>query len=328
MSVVAVINEFSIETVKDALQKLDAFNSLKVNGLNAHQLCQLEAIDPELFAAVAEKIKADRWFPFAGAFTASEEMTEAALIKSCLYSAQFFAEKFGKKYRVFHGEKIYGDYFPQIVYSSLFDSVAICGENEIKWLHGADGFRTLIIDGETVDVNDMDDTFIEGNSFISYEELSDEIFMSALEIKTEFLPASKINASEIEKKLLEIEKELTLCDIDKQREIKNAWLAHLCGDDKSVEEILTELKKIELNEKAEIIVGGDGVELFEIKLAEDKSGDVIIRTAETCGKEKSAYIVYNKLNAGFRFEILPYELQTYRIYRNTNGSVKEIYICE
>lgn len=326
MSIVAVINEFSVEAIRDALQKLDTFALLKVNGLNAHQLCELEAIDPELFAAVAEMIKSDRWCPYVGALTNSAELSDLALIKSCLYSSRYFAEKFGKKYRVFHGERVYGNLFAQIIYSSLFDSAVLSSDKKMRWVQGADGFHTLIIDGETVDVNDLDDGFISANDFATYEELSEKIIMSDFDIETEFLPACKISASEIEKNLAEIEKELTLCGIEKQEELKAAWIAHLDGDDQKAEEILSELGKIELCDKAEISVGGDGVVLLEMKFAEDNSGDVIIRTAETCGKEKSAYIVCNKLNAGFRFEILPYEIQSYRISKD--GRAKEIYICE
>ena len=41
MSKIAVLNEFSIEAIKDAIQKLDAFDNLKVNGLYAGQLNEL-----------------------------------------------------------------------------------------------------------------------------------------------------------------------------------------------------------------------------------------------------------------------------------------------
>ena len=45
MSKIAILNEFSIEAVKDALQKLESFPNLKVNGLNAYQLTELSAIE-------------------------------------------------------------------------------------------------------------------------------------------------------------------------------------------------------------------------------------------------------------------------------------------
>ena len=84
MSKIAILTEFSIEAVKDALQKLESFPNLKVNGLNAYQLNELSAIDPELFAKISDMIKADRWFPYVGAWTSTDELSEIALVKSCL----------------------------------------------------------------------------------------------------------------------------------------------------------------------------------------------------------------------------------------------------
>ena len=63
MKKIAVLNEFSIEAIRDALSKLDSFDNLVVNGLNAFQLNEIEKIDPELFAEISEKIKAEKWFP-------------------------------------------------------------------------------------------------------------------------------------------------------------------------------------------------------------------------------------------------------------------------
>ena len=166
MSKIAILTEFSIEAVKDALQKLESFPNLKVNGLNAYQLTELSAIDPELFAKISDMIKADRWFPYAGVWTSTDELSEIALVKSCLYSVRYFLDNFGKKYRVFHGRKLYNNMLPQIVYSSLFDAVVLESETESKWLHGADDFRTLVMTAETVDVNDLDDDGISKNNFI------------------------------------------------------------------------------------------------------------------------------------------------------------------
>ena len=173
MSKTAILNEFSIEAVKDALQKLESFPNLKVNGLNAYQLTELSAIDPELFAEISDMIKADRWFPYVGTWTNTDELSEIALTKSCLYSVRYFLDNFGKKYRVFHGKKLYNNMLPQIVYSSLFDAVVLESETESKWLHGADDFRTLVMTADTVDINDLDDDGISTNDFISYEDLTE-----------------------------------------------------------------------------------------------------------------------------------------------------------
>ena len=328
MSKIAVLNEFSVEAIKDALQKLDSFESLKVNGLNAHQLTELEALDPELFGSVAEKIKADRWFPYVGAWTNSDELSEIALVKSCLYSVRYFLDKFGKKYRVFHGEKIYNNMLPQIVYSSLFDAVVLESEKEAKWLQGADDFRTLVMSAETVDINDIDDGFISSNEFISYDELADRFFDSHLELETVVLPASDIVPTGLEKSLVDAEKTAATTGADKTAEIRASWIAHFDGNNTKAGETITDIETNDTRDGMDFILHGDGVVLTEVKRAEDGSGDVVIRVAETNGREQSAYILCSKLGAGFRFEIMPYEMPTFRIENDGNGYAKEIYICE
>ncbi len=322
MSIVAVLNEFSVEAIKDALQKLDSFENLKINGLNAHQLTELNAIAPDIFSSVADQIKNGRWFPYAGAWTSSDELSETALVKSCLYSVRYFLDTFGKKYRVFHGRKIYNNMLPQIVYSSLFDAVVLDEEEESKWLHGADDFRTLVITSDTVDVNDIDDEFISSNEFISYEELADNLFDSHLELETVFLPSGSIKAKGFEKSLIDAEKSSAINGENKIADIRDAWIAYFDGSKKSdlIADIASAKNDFELH--------GDGVVLIEAKLAEDGSGDTVIRVAETNGKEQSAYIMCNRLNSGFRFEIMPYEMPTFRIANDGNGYAKEIYICE
>lgn len=321
---IAVLNDFSVEAVRDALEKLDSFAGLKVNGLNAFQLNELESIDPELFKRVEEKIKADRWFPFAGAWTDTDEMSETALIKSCLYSVRYFLDKFGKKYRVFHGEKIYNNRFSQIVYSSLFDAAVLDSETESKWVHGADDFRTLVIGAETADVTDMDDDSIKDNEFISYEELADSLFESSLDLKTVVLPKDSTRPQGIEKQLVDAERAAALNGKDNAKDAKTAWLAYFCGDDTVAEKLVSETDTCVPTEND--ITAHGGVEISEVKTAEDGSGDIIIRVTEKAGKEHSAYVMYDKLSAGFRFESMPYEIQTFRI--GADSYAKEIYICE
>ncbi len=321
---IAVLNDFSVEAVRDALEKLDSFAGLKVNGLNAFQLNELESIDSELFGRVEEKIKADRWFPFAGAWTDTDEMSETALIKSCLYSVRYFLDKFGRKYRVFHGEKIYNNRFPQIVYSSLFDAAVLDSETESKWVHGADDFRTLVIGAETADVTDMDDDFIKENEFISYEELADRFFGSSLDLETVVLPKDSEKPQGIEKQLVDAERAAALNGKDIAKDIKAAWIAHFGGDDTAAEKLASEIDTCVPTEN-DIMTHG-GVEISEVKTAEDGSGDIVIRVTERDGKEHSAYVMYDKLSAGFRFESMPYEIQTFRI--GADGYAKEIYICE
>lgn len=326
MKNVAIINEFSVEAIKDALQKLDSFDNLKVNGLNAFQLSELSAIDPELFSQVGEKIKADRWFPYAGAWSDSDELSETALIKSCLYSVRYFLDNFGKKYRVFHGAKIYNNLFPQIVYSSLFDAVILKSETETKWIHAEDGFRTLSIFSDTVDVNDLDDCFISENEFISYEELAENLFNGALDLDVLYLPSGTVGCTEAEKTLVESEKYAVLNSKNETAKIREAWLSYLGGDTETALSLAESILGSNSPDESCFEIHGDGVKISEIKLAEDNSGDVVIRVTENEGREKSAYLMCDRLNAGFRFEITPYEVITFRIL--ADGNVEEIYICE
>lgn len=328
MSKIAVINEFSVEAIKDALQKLDSFPTLKVNGLNAHQLEELRAIDPILFKEISENIKIDRWFPYVGAWADTDELSETALIKSCLYSVRYFLDNFGKKYRVFHGKKIYNNMLPQIVYSSLFDAVVLESETESKWLRGADDFRTLVMTADTVDVNELDDDFIKENEFISYEELADIFFDSHLDLETVTLPVGNILPEGIEKSLVHAEKTATATGRDRSRDIRDSWINYFCGSNGKAGETVTDIEADQTWESFDIIIHGDGVVLTEVKFAEDGSEDIVIRVAETNGKEQSAYLTCSKLDAGFRFEIMPYEVPTFRISNDGNGYAKEIYICE
>lgn len=328
MSKTAVLNEFSIEAIRDALQKLNAFDKLKINGLYAHQLTELKAIDPELFAEISDMIKSDRWFPYAGAWNNSAELSEIALVKSCLYSVRYFLDNFGKKYRVFHGKKIYNNLLSQTVYSSLFDAVVLDDEKESKWLQGADDFRTLVMTAETVDVTDIDDEFIKENKFISYEDLADAFFESHLDLETVTLPMCNIKPEGFEKDLVDAEMLSAINGDDKTDKIREAWIAYFDGESEKAREIADSISGGKAPDIGKIELHGDGVVLTEVKLSEDGSGDTVVRVAEICGKEQSAYIMYNRLNSGFRFEIMPYEMPTFRITSDGSGYAKEIYICE
>lgn len=328
MSKIAIINEFSIEAIRDALQKLESFPNLKINGLNAHLLTELEAIDPELFAEVADKIKNDRWFPYAGTWCDSKELSEIALIKSCLYSVRYFLDNFGKKYRVFHGKKLYNNMLPQIVYSSLFDAVVLESEKESKWLHGEDNFRTLVLTDETVDVNDLDDAAISAEDFISYEDLADKFFNAQLDLEITALPCGSVKPEGVEKALVDAEKLAAISGKDETGRIKEAWIAYFNGDCDTAKKIADSITEGSAPNESDFKLCACGAVLTEIKLAEDGSGDTVIRVAETSGKEQSAYIICDRLEAGFRFELMPYEMPTFRIPKNSGGYSNEIYICE
>ncbi len=326
MKKIAVLNEFSIEAVRDALQKLDDFPKLVVNGLNAYQLNEIENIDPVLFGAIGRQIKADRWFPEIGTWCGEDgKISEAKLIRSVLYSAEYFKENFGKKYRVFHGETISNSAFAQILYAAEFDACYIKDEAEAMWLDSADDSRILVGGAlDTVDINDIDDAFINENKFGSIEEEILSLYFQPIQIKT-VRPEEESPAPTVaEKLLLEAEKIAVQNGEDKTEEIADLWLALFVGDD--------------VKEEAEKLIGGrkadedfltfdtDEVQLREMKYAEDGSKDVVIRIKETAGREKTLFVMCDALNAGFRCEILPYELQTFRI--DGEGFVQEIFIVE
>lgn len=326
MKKIAVLNEFSIEAVRDALQKLDDFPKLVVNGLNAFQLNEIENIDPLLFGAIGRRIGEGKWFPEVGMWCAEKgKISEANLIKNIVYSADYFKDNFGKKYKVFHGETVYNNALAQIVYAAEFDACYIKDEKNTIWLDSADDSRTLV-GGELdiVDVNDIDDEFISANEFGSIEDEILALYKQPIQLETVRLPYEKSEPTQAEKLLLEAEKICVANGENKNEEIENLWLRLFLGEDVK-DEAESFIGGRKYDEKF-LTVDSDEVELCEIKYAQDDSGDVVIRLRETAGKEKSLFVMCDRLDAGFRCEILPFELQTFRI--DSEGFVKEIFIAE
>lgn len=326
MKKTAVLNEFSIEAIRDALQKLDDFPKLIVNGLTAFQLGEIEKIDPVLFDEIAKKIKDDRWFPEVGMWCAQKEkVSEANLIKNIIYSAGYFKEKFGKKYRVFHGDTVYCSYLAQIVYAAEFDACYIKDEKNILWLDSANNSRILVGGAfDTVDVNDIDDSFISENEFGSFEEEVTALYFTPIQAETVRGDIGTAELAEDEKLLIEAEIISVQNGEDRTAEIKKLWTEIFLGNS-----VKNEAEEIIGGRKADddfIKFDSDEVALTEMKYAEDGSGEVIIRIRETAGKEKTLFVMCDKLKAGFRCEILPYELQSFRI--DSEGFVTEIFIAE
>ena len=326
MKKVAVLNEFSIEAVRDALQKLDDFPKLTVNGLNAFQLNEICKIDPLLFNAVAVRISEGRWMPFVGMWTDEDgKISDENLTRNILYSSRYFKDNFDKKYRVFCGGKINSNSLAQIVYAAGFDACFIKGENEAFWLDSADGSRTLIGGQvETVDINDIDDDFINANEFGSFEDEITEKFSVPLDLKTVRLPFEASVPTEDEKLLVEAEKIAVQNGEKLNEKIENLWIEIFLGG--SIKNEAEEIIGLRKNDENFLTINSDEAKLVSMKYAEDESGDVIVRIKETAGKEKTIFVMCDRLDAGFRCEILPYELQTFRIDRD--GFVKEIFICE
>lgn len=329
MSKIAFINEFSIEAVRDALQKLDDFKKLIVNGLTAFELNELEKIDPTLFDAVAKQIKKERWYPVVGMWMDDDgDMSEEKLIRNILYSTTYFKDKFDKEYRVFQGAKIYNDAFVQVIYNAGFDACVLDSETETYWLDNAAFTRTLVYsDLEKVDVNDIDDDFIKANDFESVEDEVLAYFQNELDLKSVQQPAYVGVATEAEQLLLKAER---ICvqegRNDAQDEIMNCWISLFMGEDDVATDVAETIIGDGEIDASFISINTDEVKIVSIKYAEDLSNDVVIRIKETAGKEKAITVMCDAIDAGFRAEILPYELQTFRV--NAEGFVEETPISE
>lgn len=317
------------DDIEKAVKLLSDNKDLKINGLYASDFEALKNEDNDLFVKVSELIKEDRWCPFVGTYSHVSELSPTALIKNCLYSVRFFEENFGKTYKVFHGTKICNNSLPQIVYSSLFDASFLESEKSNRWICSDDGHRTLSFCVETADVNCYGALANEEAEFVSIEEYGVSLFSTELNIDTLLLPAPYGNIGETEQKLLKAEKQSVLENRDCTSEIRSAWISLFAGDTDTSEKAADAISKCaSANMNDFISLSEKGVDISELKFAEDKSGDVIIRVRETEGKEKGAYIMCDKMNAGFRFEIMPHEIQTFRIKSDGSGIVTEIYICE
>lgn len=328
MSKIAVINEFSIEAVRDALQKLDDFRKLIVNGLTAFELNELEKIDPVLFEAVAKHIENDRWYPSVGMWMADDsDMSEEKLIRNVLYSTTYFKEKFDKEYRVFQGAKIYNDAFAQVIYIGNFDACVLDSETENYWLDNAAYTRTLVYSSlEKVDVNDIDDDFIKANDFESVEDEVMAVYQTDLDLKSVRQPVYTGSATDAEKLLLEAEAICVQEGRNNQEEIQNCWISLFMGEDEVAVDVAQTIIGDGKVDYDFIKFNSDEVKVVALKYTEDLSGDVVIRIKETAGKEKALTVMCDAIDAGFRCEILPYELQTFRV--NAEGFVEETPIFE
>lgn len=331
MKTIAIINEFSIEAIRDALQKLDDFENLTVNGLTAFQLNEIENIDPSLFKQIENEITNNRWYPFVGTWAVeNEKISEDQLIRNVMYSALYFKNKFGKEYRVFTGKTIYNNYLPQIIYLGGFDAAVIADENKKYWLDSADNSRTLVFgekcgDINIADVNDIDDEFIADNEFSSFENEVIALFDSWLDLEAVKLPTEKAEVTQMEKLLVDAEKISAYLGENRCDEIREGWFSLFAGDEKSAKKTAEKIIASRIFDSNFLKMSG-GINLVTYKFAEDMSGDKIIRIKETDGKEKSATVMCNAIGAGFRCEIMPYEMQTFRI--DNEGFVKETLLTE
>lgn len=323
-----IVKKTDINSLKNVIEKLDKFSSFKVNGLNASQLIELENESPEVFDKISAFIKEGRWYPLAGMYKEkSENISDEKLLRNVLYSTEYLTKAFSKTFKAFYGKKVYTCNFAQTVYNSRFNAAFIEGEKDMYWLDTQGGMRTLVIGAEDFeDAAALCDSDIESGEFFTLEEYMNEVFSSPLDIKTVTAPYEKAELKECEKLLLEAETVYTQNGEDCSQQIKALWLEafddNCCAVKKSANEILNG----RCEDATFFNINKENVKVCAYKYAQDGSGDKIIRVKETAGKETSVRFICDSINAGFLFEINPYEVITFRV--DSEGFVKETFIQE
>lgn len=314
--------------LNDVLCALDKYDFLKVNGLRASQLCKIEKENPELFAKISEKISEGRWYPFAGMWQDEEDfISDERLARQILYSEDWLHKKFGKIFRSFCGKKVCSKTFAQIVYSGRFDCAVLSDENENYWLDGAkDGFRIFVMsDADKADVKDIDLENAKECCFETYNEMLHRSLSMPLALRKAKVEVTDDFVTDAEKAVLAAEKISAQSFEDKSEEIRECWFDIFAGNEDEAAKKAAEIA--DGRECADIVkINKSGVEVSVFKFAEDKSGDKVIRLKETAGEEKNISVMCDEINAGFRCEIDPYEIATYRI--DAEGFVREKFIFE
>lgn len=327
MNKIALVTKTCPEYLKDTLSKLRKFDTLKVNGLNAGQLYKIEKENPDIFAEIAENIKNGKWYPAAGTWCGEQKnISDEQLRREILYSSRWLKEKFGTGFRVFCGKAVCSPAFSQNVYNGRFDCAILEDESENYWLDGEDRFRLFIMSNvDTVDIKDVDEAFINKNSFETYEELLHNTLSSPLDLKSVKRENTEEVLNKAEKDIILAEKVSAQAGKDKSEEIRECWFDIFEG---KLEAACEKAKKIAEGKdfRNTVKISSDDVKLSVFKSAEDKSGDTVIRITETAGTGKCISVICDEIDAGFRCEIEPYETTTYRI--DKNGFVRETFIYE
>ncbi len=151
-----------------------------------------------------------------------------------------------------------------------------------------------------------------------------EYFSSPLDFKTVKQRKDYIEPSQAEKKAVAAEKHFTANRINNQNILKEIWIDIF---NEKYENALAVLKETAAGDfKNTVKINSDGAELNILKFAEDNSGDVIMRIEETKGEEKPITVMCDEFNAGFKCEINPYEIITFRI--DSEGFVEETFVTE
>ncbi len=327
MNRIVTVSKTCPDYLERAVKMLDEYDNLKVNGLNAGQLYEIEQKNPEIFENIKEIIKNGRWYPAAGLWNKAEEkVSNERLIREILYSVNWLKEKFGGMFRVFVGNRVCCASFPQIVYNGRFDCAVLSEGSEMYWLDGEDRFRICVMGGvDTTDIEVLNEIDIKDTEFITYEELLHNTFSMPLDLKSVKLQKAEDILSDAEKAVIMAEKASAQSGIDSSAEIRDCWFDIFSGNDDIAAE---KAKKIADGKRACDIVkiNNADVKVNVFKFSEDGSGKKVIRIEETAGTEKNISVMCDEINAGFRCEIEPYEIATYKI--DAEGFVREVFIYE
>ncbi|MCQ2462261.1 MAG: hypothetical protein MJ177_02505 [Clostridia bacterium] len=308
---VAVIKNYDIQAIKHAVCLAEKHEKFKINGLFAGEIHQLKKDAPELYGKVNELISVGRWNPCAGMWSScGEKISEEALCRNILYSAQ----ELKKEYHVFYGVDYYNASLAKCVYAGRFDAAIIEAAKQNHWLECADGSRVLVLAADSfTDVLSLNDEKAKENEFMTFEEYSKAVLLSPLDlptVKSGFEPKAY---TDDEKKLLDFERAAVQKKEDVREQVKALWLSR-------------EKCTADVQPKDNVKIDVSGVELVAFKLAEDGTGDTVIRVRETDGRETPVRLICDDIEAAFRFEILPYETITFRV--DAQGYVTETFIQE
>lgn len=321
MNKIVLLTQFSIESIRDALYKLNRYENLKINGLTAYQLNQIESVDPVLFSEIAEKIKCGRWYPFTGLWcNFKKHMSQEELTRSEIYSSFYFSTKFGYKSRTFFADTVSNNMLPQTAYNAGYDICVINDSECERWLDSCEETRVYACPmPEYDDISDIDENYLTDNCILSVEEFILEKFSLPMNIITQVLPKESNIINETEKALSEYEIFSTLNNKDTNSETEELWKKYFEGN-------AITLPAYSINEDAHINILNDNISIDSFKFTSDGSKEYVIRLRENLGKDGQIYVVCDKLDFGFKCEMTPFKTSTFRI--DKDGFVTETFITE
>ncbi len=325
MEKIVLITKNCPDYLSEAVSKLEKISSLKVNGLTVSELQKIEKEKPALFDKIIAFIKCGRWYPYAGLTKGGAgRISNERLAREILYSLTWLKEKTEMTFRVFFGKSICASSFPQIVYNGRFDCAVLEDETENYWLDGADRFRLFIMsEANTVDVAEITES--DDFEYETYEELLHNTLSTPLDLNTVKMERTEDKLTQAEKAVILAEKASAQSGIDKSAEIRDCWFDIFDGNESDAEKKAKAIAA-DMDSTDIVKINNSDVKVNVFKFAEDGSGDIVIRLEETAGIEKNISVICDEINAGFRCEIEPYEIATYRV--DSEGFVRETFIYE